>query len=641
MGKFLEHINSPQDIRKLSVEQLEQLAIEIREFIIDKVSKTGGHLASNLGVVELTLAMHYVFDFDTDHLLWDVGHQCYTHKIITGRKNDFDKLRKRGGVSGFPAPEESDYDRFEVGHAGTSIATALGIGLAAKKLNKEDKIVALVGDASIVNGLSLEALNNLQGLNRQLLVVLNDNSMAIDVTQGAIAKMFSKIRLSHTYEEIARTTRNAIEHLPLIGKQVDNAIEKFKKTVRMGLPASRLFESLNLAYFGPVDGHDIGSLIELFEAVKELKHPAVLHVYTKKGKGFTPAHEDPCKYHSTGPFQVSGMITKPLKKSDRKSYTQAFGESIVEVGKEDDRVVTITAAMPDGTGLSKFRDEFPDRYYDVGIAESAAVDIAAGQAKMGLKPVVCIYSTFLQRSFDQIAHEVSLQNLPVIFCIDRAGVVGDDGPTHHGMMDICYTRTLPNMTVLAPATEREVKLCLDFARTHDKATAIRYPRDFVPDQSEKIACCDAPFELGKSVTVVDNNADVVLVSYGAVLANAVEAAETLEGEGVKVDVINARFAKPLDNRIFEMVKNGKTIITIEDHNKSCGFGSAVVERLHELADIDNGLEDYSAGEVIVLGGGDEYIQKASRDVQMDEMGISSDKVVETVKRALRRKHSKS
>ncbi len=633
MTKLLDQINSPSDIKKLNIEELNELAQQIREHIVDSVAKCGGHLASNLGMVELTLALHYVFDFEKDHLTWDVGHQCYCHKILTGRRDEFGKLRKRGGVSGFPDQKESKYDRFEVGHAGTSIATALGIGLAAENLKLDDRIVALVGDASIVNGVSLEALNNLQRLKRQFLVVLNDNSMAIDVTQGAIAKLFSKVRLSQTYEEIVKTTHNVLEHVPLIGKKVDNAIERFKKTLMMSLPASQLFESFNIPYFGPVDGHDIESLINLFKELKGLDRPAILHVYTKKGKGFSPADNDPCKYHSTGPFDVNGKSTPP-EQSTTKSYTTTFGEAIVDIAKKDDRIVAITAAMPGGTGLNEFRREFPHRYLDTGIAESVAVDIAAGQAKMGLRPLVCVYSTFLQRSFDQIAHEVSLQNLPVIFCIDRAGVVGDDGPTHHGLLDIGYTRMLPNMIVLAPATGAEVKLSLEYALTQNCPVAIRYPRDVVPTESEDILLCNREFVTGKSIKVINNNSDIVIVAYGAMLSNALDAAEVLETENIMVDVVNARFAKPIDQSIIDMIEEGKYVITVEEHSKSCGFGSAVLEKLTQnISNADKRVLNSNPLErLTILAGGDKYIEKGSREIQLKELGVDCDSIIDTVKR---------
>jgi len=433
MAELLEQVNSPDDLKGLTVRQLNELADEIRRFILSSVARTGGHLASNLGVVELTLALHHVFDFKKDKLLWDVGHQCYAHKIITGRKDSFRLLRKADGISGFPNPAESVYDQFVVGHAGTAIATAIGMALGQTQQKENSKIVALVGDASIVNGVSFEALNNLGLVKRQLLIVLNDNSMAIDPTQGAVAKYFSKIRLSQTYEDLRRTTHNILEHMPVIGKTVDEAVERIKKGIRMVLPASQMFESLNIPYFGPVNGHDIGSLVQLFKAMADLEHPAILHVYTKKGKGFQPAGSQPSKFHSTGPFKINNhkngecVEVQTPPKTGRPTFTSVFGRHLTELAEKDEKVISITSAMCDGTGLVEFRKRFGDRFYDVGIAESAAVDIAAGLARSGLKPVVCIYSTFLQRSFDQIFQEVALQNLPVVFCVDRAGVVGSAG----------------------------------------------------------------------------------------------------------------------------------------------------------------------------------------------------------------------
>ncbi|MFH1882745.1 MAG: 1-deoxy-D-xylulose-5-phosphate synthase [Planctomycetota bacterium] len=644
MGKLLEQVNSPADVKKLSVPQLKELAEEIRQFILSSVSKTGGHLASNLGVVELTLALHYVFDFKEDKLLWDVGHQCYTHKIITGRKDKFEHLRRPEGISGFPNPAESEYDQFAVGHAGTSIATAIGMALGEElrikneelriKTEKNSKfkilnskfprIVAMVGDASIVNGTSFEALNNLGLVKRQLLILLNDNSMAIDVTVGAVAKYFSKVRLSQTYEDLRKTTRNILEHTPFIGKSVEEAIERIKKGIRMALPASRMFESLNIPYFGPVDGHDIGSLIKLFQALAEVNHPVILHVYTKKGKGFEPADQGPSKFHSTGPFKMNGDAVESASDSSRRSFTSVLGEHLTELAQKDDRIVAITSAMCDGTGLVEFRKKFADRFYDVGIAESAAVDIAAGFARSGLKPVVCIYSTFLQRSFDQIFQEVALQNLPVIFCIDRAGMVGSDGPTHHGLLDIGFLRIMPNMVLTAPANEIETKVALEFALGQDKPVVIRYPKDFVPQQEFIRAACSKPFRLGKSVLVKrSKKSAVAIVSYGSVLTEALRAAELLAEDGIAVDVINGRFAAPVDEKIVSLLEQGKGIITVEDHASACGFGSAVLE----LA----AAKSCSLKAIHLLGAPRRFIGHNSRAQQLMEAGINADKIVETVK----------
>jgi 1-deoxy-D-xylulose-5-phosphate synthase len=629
MTKLLDNINGPGDLQNLSVKDLGVLAEEIREYITHAVSQKGGHLASSLGVVELVIAMHYAFDFKKDKLLWDVGHQCYAHKILTGRKEQFAKLRQRGGISGFPNPAESEYDQFSVGHAGTSIATAIGMALGTQHNQTDEKMVVLVGDASIVNGLSFEALNNLGLVKRQLLIVLNDNSMAIDVTQGAVAKFLSKVRLSHTYEDLRNRTNNILEHLPVIGKRMEEALENFKKTLRMAITPSRLFESLNIPYFGPVDGHDIGSLIQLFGAMSNLDRPAILHVYTKKGKGFTPAGEDPCKFHSTGPFELNGKVTTFEEKG--RTFTEAFSDAVVELAERDDRIIAITAAMPDGTGLVKFRERFGDRYYDVGIAESAAVDIAAGLSKQGKRPIVCIYSTFLQRGYDQIFQEVALQDLPVTFCIDRSGVVGDDGPTHHGLMDIGFLRMLPNMIVTAPANEAEMNAVLNFAVNIDKPVAIRYPRDIVSDSELELAACQGPFELGKSVTVRRGTSDVVIVTLGSVLVEAVKAADILSREGIDVSIINARFAKPVDSEIISLFYDKKNIITVEDHSRACGFGSAVLEAIAIESMQKGRAEPASAGRIITLGGPDGFVKVGSRKVQLDEIGASAERIVETVK----------
>ena len=640
MSKYLDQINSPADVKRLSVPELKELAEEIRQFILDSVSKTGGHLASNLGVVELTLALHCVFDFKTDKLVWDVGHQCYTHKIITGRKEKFGRLRHSDGISGFPNPAESEYDQFAVGHAGTSIATAIGLALAEQLKNKDkkdqaqkaqsdtSKIVAMVGDASIVNGTSFEALNNLGLVKRQLLIVLNDNSMAIDATVGAMAKYFSRVRLSQTYEGLRKTTNNILEHMPVIGKSVEETLERIKRSIRMVLPASQMFESLHIPYFGPVAGHDIGSLIELFEAMGHLNHPAILHVYTKKGKGFSPADKGPSKFHSTGPFKINGDRVEKAVGPSGRSFTSAFGEHLTELAEKDERIVAITSAMCDGTGLMEFSKKFADRFYDVGIAESAAVDVAAGMVRNGLKPVVCIYSTFLQRSFDHIFQEVALQNLPVIFCIDRAGFVGSDGPTHHGLMDIGFLRMMPNMVLTAPANDIEMKLALEFALNQDKPVVIRYPKDIVPPEEFVRAACTKPFKLGKSVTVKrSKNSTVAVVSYGNVLTEALKAASLLAEEKIAIDVVNGRFAAPVDDKIISLLKQGKSIVTVEDHAVACGFGSAVLELAAE--------KGYSTESIRLLGAPRRFIGHNSRDVQLMEAGANAEGIAGTVRKILK------
>ncbi|MBL7154293.1 MAG: 1-deoxy-D-xylulose-5-phosphate synthase [Phycisphaerae bacterium] len=644
MGDLLEKVKSPADVRKLSVTQLKDLAEEVRQFILASLSKTGGHLASNLGVVELTLALHKVFDFKKDKLLWDVGHQCYTHKIITGRKDRFQLLRQVEGISGFPNPAESKYDQFVVGHAGTSVATAIGMALGQYQQKKNDKIVAMVGDASIVNGVSFEALNNLGLVKRQLLIVLNDNSMAIDPTQGALAKYFSRIRLSQTYEGMRKTTNNILDHIHVIGKSVEGAIERIKKSIRMVLPASQLFESLNIPYFGPVDGHDIGSLVQLFEALTHLNHPAILHVYTKKGRGFSPAGSRPAKFHSTGPFKMNGDDVESAAAPARSSFTKAFGKHLTALAKEDRKIVAITSAMCDGTGLLEFRKKFAERFYDVGIAESAAVDIAAGLCKAGLKPVVCIYSTFLQRSFDQIFQEVALQNLPVVFCVDRAGVVGSDGPTHHGLMDIGFLRMMPNMVLTAPANDIEMKLALEFALGRNGPVIIRYPKDLLPPREFVRAACSKPFKMGKSVLVKRaKGADIAIVSYGGILTEALKAAALLADEGIAVDVINARFAAPVDKKIAALLNQGKGIITVEDHRLACGFGSALLEMA--AAEYTHGnkrvektdrtrAKRKSHNRIRILAAPRTLMKHDSRSAQLMEAGVNADKIAQAAKEML-------
>jgi 1-deoxy-D-xylulose-5-phosphate synthase len=653
MSEYLDRIDSPADLKKLTVAELTELAEEIRQFILGTVSQTGGHLASNLGAVELTLALHYVFDFKQDKLLWDVGHQCYTHKIITGRRDAFRRLRHADGISGFPNPAESVYDQFTVGHAGTAIPTAIGMALgeqlkAAGEPEGEEKgrghdprrttpaVVSLVGDASIVNGVSFEGLNNLGLVKRQMLIVLNDNSMAIDVTVGAVAKYFSKVRLSQTYDDIRWTTKNILEHVPGIGRSVEEALERVKKSIRMVVSPSQLFESLNIPYFGPVDGHDLDSLIQLFKAMSEVEHPVLLHVHTKKGKGFHPADKGPTRFHSTGPFKINGDNTVVATAAVRgQNFTNAFGESLTALAEQDERIVAITSAMCDGTGLGAFRAKFPERFYDVGIAESAAVDIAAGLAKSGMKPVVCIYSSFLQRAFDQIFQEVSLQNLPVVFCIDRAGMVGSDGATHHGLMDVGYLRMLPNTVLAAPADAVEMRRALEFALVDQaQPVVIRYPKELVPATEEEAS--GQPFKLGKSVLVRRGRASALTIAcYGGILSEAMKAAETLAADKIEVDVVNARFAAPVDEKFATLLSRGKALLTVEDHSVACGFGSAVLE----LA----AAHECSIGRIRILGAPRSFVGHDSRSAQLTEIGISAEEIARTAREMLvdRRIRSKS
>jgi 1-deoxy-D-xylulose-5-phosphate synthase len=622
---LLEHINSPADIKKMSLDQLTELAGEMRQKIMETVSRTGGHLASNLGVVELTLAMHYCFDFPADRLLWDVGHQCYVHKLITGRREQFATLRQAGGISGFPDIQESPYDLFSVGHAGTAIATAVGLAHGDHLAGRNSRVVAMVGDASIVNGLSFEGLNTAGLLKRQFLVVLNDNEMAIDVTQGAFAKYLNRLRFTQAYEDFKRRAQHLMEHMPL-GKSMMDSLQHLKQGLKTALSSGQIFEQMGITYLGPIDGHNLNMLIRAFTVVRDAPYPIILHVQTQKGKGFGFASSDPCKFHSPSGYEVNGeeAVVKPGK----KSYTSAFGECLVTLAKEDEKIVALTAAMPDGTGLVDFRQEFPNRYFDVGICESAAVDIAAGLARSGYKPVVAIYSTFLQRAFDQIWQEVVLQKLPVVFCIDRAGLVGSDGAVHHGFCDISFMRVLPNMVCCAPADELELREALKFALACGQAVAIRYPRDIV---SEPIVPT-LPYELGKG-RVVREGRDATIVVYGALMTQAFTAARILSGEGIEVSIVSARFAKPLDEELLaELLENGKPVILVEDHSKVGGFGSAVFE----LAQA-RGL---STRHVVHLGlPQDELIPYASRDWQLEKTGLDALGIARSVRDALEGKRA--
>ena len=629
--KLIGSIKSPQDLRSLDIAQLERLAGEIRELISSTVGKNGGHLASNLGVVELTIAMHYVFDFASDRLLWDVGHQCYVHKILTGRADKFAQLRQQDGLSGFPDPAESHYDQFVVGHAGTAVATAIGLALGAKLKQTDEKVVAVVGDASIVNGLSFEGLNNLSLLDRQLLIILNDNSMAIDKTQGTLARYLTGARLSGSYGDLHRRTKLLVKRLPYFGSTVQEAIHRLKGGLKTTLQGGMLFEQLGVPYFGPVDGHDMASLIELLKSLKNLENPILLHVQTEKGRGFAPAIADPCRFHSPQPFKLNGQ-TASFDKKPGKSFTAVFADTLGGLMDKDEKIVALTAAMADGTGLASLRDRFDERIIDVGIAESAAVDIAAGLAKRGLKPVVAIYSTFLQRCFDQIFQEVALQALPVIFCIDRAGLVGGDGAVHHGFCDISLLRVLPNIVLMAPMDAAEFDSAMKFAIRSGRPCAIRYPRDRVPETDRIIESAGhlEPFELGISALLRDGT-DAVVLAYGTVAFDAILAAQSLADENIDTAVVSTRFAKPLDEKLLHKLLTphcDTPIIIVEDHSLIGGFGSAVLEFAQKHSLDSSGIRQ--------LGLPDRFIRHGSRSDQLASVGLDPAGIATAVRQAVNR-----
>ena len=608
--ELLAGIKSPADLQDQSDDQLDLIAEALRTRIIETVSRRGGHLASNLGVIELTLALHSEFDFSRDRLLLDVGHQCYAHKILTGRGEAFDDLRQGGGISGFPAPTESPTDLFATGHAGTSISLASGLAIGDELLGDGDrKVVAVVGDASIANGVSMEALNSAGLLKRQFLVVLNDNSMAIDVSQGAMARMLDRVRMSHTYAEWKDRTQNALRHIPL-GGRITEALRHLRHGLQSTVHGEQIFEALGFRYFGPIDGHDIASLRTTLRLLSQVDHPVLLHVHTEKGRGCDYAVEDPCRFHSPAAHTVNGGVVQFADKH-RPSWTEVFSKALLARARKNEKIVAITAAMPDGTGLAAFRDELPARYIDVGISESHAVALSAGLAKSGLRPVVAIYSTFAQRCFDQLFEEVSLQQSPVLLCMDRAGLVGSDGPVHHGFMDIAYLRPLPGMVLMAPADEVELNAALDLALTLQTPCAIRYPRDEVP---ESFRGTDAPFELGRAAKIRDGD-DGTFLALGAMVECALAAAERLAAEhGVEVAVYSARFAKPLDEALIAERLAVGPVLTVEDHALIGGFGSAVAE----LA-ADRGLD---ATRLRRAGLPDRFIAHGRRSDQLAEAGLN-------------------
>jgi len=617
---LLDGIHSPADVRALSMDQLPLLAEEIRLRILDVVGRNGGHLTSNLGITELTIALHRVFDFSQDRLLWDVGHQCYPHKLLTGRHVRFDTLRKAGGVSGFPDIHESDYDLFSVGHAGTAVATAVGMARADQLQGRDNCVVALVGDASIVNGVAVEGLNQAGTLKRQFLVVLNDNEWGISPTQGAIAEYLARFRASNFYEDVKARTKKVLPKLPLLGKPVFEMIAHLKEGIKATFSPGQVFEALGLQYVGPIDGHDIRHLVEMLEFLKRAQHPVLLHVHTTKGKGCDWATAEPGKYHSPKPFIVEdGKVT--IKKGAGKGWTTAFVEALMILAETDNRIYAMTAGMLDGTGLNRFQERFPERCRDIGIAESCTVDIAAGMAKAGLRPVAAIYSTFLQRAFDQVFQEVVLQGLPVMFCLDRAGLVGGDGPVHHGFLDITYLRGFPGMVLMAPMDEPELLEALKFGLSLNQPCAVRYPRDTVPTP---MAGCP-PFTMGRSRRLREGD-DAMVLCYGITAMAALAAAEMLAESGIEVAVVNARFAKPVDRDMVEAAfAAGGPIVTVEDHSVSGGFGSAVLETAQEM-----GL---TAARIVRLGmPTDRFIAHGSRPGQLAECGIDATGIAATVQR---------
>jgi 1-deoxy-D-xylulose-5-phosphate synthase len=624
MGKLLPQIKSPADLHKLTDEQLQTLTQEIRDELVRVLTTRPAHFASNLGVVELCLALHLTFDFSKDRLIWDTGHQIYPHKLITGRYSKFHTMRTKGGLMGFPHPGESPYDLFMTGHAGCSVSTVSGLKAADDLLgHPERKAVAVIGDGALPSGIVFEALNNIGGMGQNVLVILNDNKMSICPRTGGLANYLDSCRMTGFYQGSKRRINQILNAIPIIGSMAQSALEQFRDGLKAFFKDGMLFEELGFRYFGPVDGHDLNGLRKILTNLKTQTGPLLLHVFTNKGHGVAQAAEDPVTYHTPPVFEQvgPGRTVVSFKKSGAKGYTDAISFAMHEAMQNDPKVTVMTAAMCQGNKLEKVREDFPDRFYDVGICESHAVAFAAGQAKAGLRPVVDIYSTFLQRSFDQIFQEVCLQNLPVVFLMDRAGLTGPDGPTHHGVFDVPYMRLFPNMVSMAPGDEADVRPMLSFALKHSGPISMRYPKANL--ESVERTAPVPPLELGKA-EVVSWGDDGCFIAFGTLLSNCVAAAKKLQAEGLSIGVINARFVKPLDKEtILRAVETLPLVVTVEEGTLEGGFGSAVLEAVNAA-----GLD---ARNVVRRGIPDKFIEHGDRNELLADCGLSVDKLAETVR----------
>lgn len=613
MADILPSVISPRDLAGLSIEQLEQLAAEMRRALTEVAATRTAHFASNLGVVELCLALHRVFDFSRDRLIWDTGHQIYPHKLITGRFGRFGTIRTKGGLMGYPNPDESSYDLFMTGHAGSSVSTALGLASGDDLLGQGDRhSVAVIGDGALPSGIVFEALNNAGFLKKRLLVILNDNKMSICPRVGALAEYLDTIRTNPWYRGLKQQAGELIKGVPMVGEQMERMLGKAKDSLKATLHGGMLFEALGVRYFGPVEGHSLPNLIRYLELVKNEEGPVLLHVLTEKGHGFKPAEADPVFFHTPAPFECDdGDCIVSIKKSSAKAYTDVASTAIGACMRRDPKVTVLTAAMCQGNKLEPVREEFPDRFFDVGICESHAVAFAAGQAKTGCRPIVDIYSTFLQRSFDQIFQEVCLQNLPVVFMLDRAGLTGPDGPTHHGAFDLGYMRLFPNMAVLAPGDEHDLVAMLDWALEQPGPVAIRYPKTVI----ERHEGPRAPIAAGRCEPLVDGS-DGLIVACGTLLGAALDAAKHLREEGLEVGVVNARFVKPLDTQgLLERIEAAPWVVTVEENALPTGFGSAVLEAVSDAR--------LACGPIVRLGLPDRFVEHGERGELLAELGLDA------------------
>ena len=611
---ILDRIQKANDIKQIQPEEYEELAREIRRFLVGKVSKTGGHLASNLGAVELTMALHICLDLPKDKIVWDVGHQSYVHKILTGRKDDFDTLRQYGGLSGFPKRRESEYDTFNTGHSSTSISAALGLVVADELINGNDStIVAVIGDGALTGGMAQEAINNASKLKRNFIIIMNDNEMSISQNVGGFSTYLSNARAGNTYIELKSGVQRTLEKIPGAGEKIVRSIKKTKHSIKQLLVPGMLFENLGITYLGPVDGHNTNALIRIINEAKNIDHAVVIHVCTKKGKGYGPAMENPSLFHGIGPFDPRTGLPDSAGKG--KTYTDVFADAIIREAEKDEKIIAITAAMADGTGLVKFQEQFPRRFFDVGIAEEHAVTFAAGLAVGGLKPFVAIYSSFLQRAYDQILHDVCIQNLPVTFCIDRAGLVGNDGETHQGTFDISYLSTIPNMNILAPKNAAELDAAITFAASFPAPLAIRYPRG---KAYTGLSHFDAPICFGKS-EVLYLEKDIAILSVGTMAETAVKVREHLKEKGFNVTLVNARFVKPIDEEMIDsLLSSHRCIITLEENVINGGYGMAVLRYINSL-DTDVKVINFAIP--------NSYVEQGSKAEQLKECGLDQDSIM--------------
>ena len=614
----LELIRKENDIKKLSDEQLDGLADEIRRFLIEKISRTGGHLASNLGAVELTMALHLTLDFPEDKLIWDVGHQSYTHKLLTGRSGGFDTLRKYGGMSGFPKRKESDCDAFDTGHSSTSISAGLGLVEARELLGQDHTVVSVIGDGSMTGGMAYEALNNASRLNSNFIIVLNDNHMSISENVGGISRYLNGLRTTQTYTEIKKGVEGTLKRIPGKGDRIVSQLRKTKSGIKQLFVPGMFFEDMGITYLGPVDGHDVRKLVKVLNEAKRVDHAVLVHVITEKGKGYRPAEENPSRFHGTGPFDI--RTGEPAEKSATDSYTEVFSKVLTDIARKDDKVVAITAAMADGTGLAAFRKYFPKRFFDVGIAEEHAMTFAAGLAAGGMKPVFAVYSSFLQRAYDQTLHDVCLQDLPVVIAVDRAGLVGSDGETHQGIFDLSFLSSIPNMTVISPKNRWEMADMLRFAVDYPHPVALRYPRGEAYEGMKEFR---APVEYGKS-EVLYEEADIAVIFVGHMAELADRVRTGIREAGYKCSLINARFVKPLDTQLLDRLsRTHRLFVTIEENVVSGGFGGQVLEYASEAK-----LPVYIRN----IGIPDDYVEHGNVEILRREVGLDCGRIVEQVLR---------